>query len=271
MMSLDTTDSARDTTTMLGTVGIVGVAAFASVFAVMHAVQPDLDPVERFGSDYANGKAGWLMQAGILAAAAGTLAVVSGLRRSLVPGKRKRLGVALLFVVGVGFVGSGLFKADPPRPDGTTGYTAEGAVHDLSGMFMFLSLVVGTFVLAGVFRRDPRWREVAPTALIFGALILAGLVVTVAAAEIDPPGSGDGGFAGLSQRLFFTAALTWIGLLGLNVRRLGSAPMAHTGGGSEPSEQPDESTAATGPERRGSTRSRATSASRRRAPHSVGQ
>jgi len=144
MTNIDISNHLGGSTKTLGTIGITGVVTFAVVFAAMHAVQPDLDPVERFGSAYANGKAGWLMQVGIVAA--GALAVAVGLRRSLEPGKRKYLGIWLLLIVAIGF-------------------------------------------------------------------------------------------AGLSQRLFFAIALAWLALLGLNVRRLGSAPIAHPDAGSA-SEQP---------------------------------
>ena len=252
MTSRTRTSTSRDTTRAFGATGCAGVAAFAAVFAVMHAVQPDLDPVDRFGSDYANGDLGWLMQVGIVAAAAGSLALAVGLRRSLVPGKRTRLGVALVVVVALGFAGSGVFRTDPPRPDGTTGYTAEGSVHDLSGMVLFLALVVGTFVLGGVFGRDPRWGPWRRRARIAGALILAGLVVTATAAERHPPGTDGDGYAGLAQRVFFAVALAWIALLALQVRRLGPAAAAAPAPAPQAAGPPVEPVTVTGSSRAGS-------------------
>jgi len=222
MTTIERAHSATDTTTILGLVGVVGIACFAAAFAAMHAIQPDLSPIEYFGSDYAYGRGGWVMRLGILTAAAGTVALAFGLRQSLAPVKRRDLGVTLLMVAGAGFVGSGLFVTDPPKEDGTTGYTTEGALHDLAGIVLLLSLIAGAFVLSRVFTRDPRWQRWARPTRLFAWIVVVGVVVEVVAGGISPPGTG--GVAGLIQRVLFAIVLTWLALLSWHVHRLGASP-----------------------------------------------
>lgn len=208
-------------TKVLGTVAIAGLATFVAIFAAMHLIQTDLNPVASFGSDYALGRAGWLMQLGFMSAGIGVLSLALGLRGSLALGARRRLAVGLVAAAGVGFVGSGLFSTDPPLDDGTTGYTTEGTLHDLAGMVLFLSLIIGTFVLARVFRRDPRWARMAPVAKGFAWASLAGLIVTLIAGEAGTP--PDEGVVGLVQRVFIVIIVAWLLLVSSRVRELGAA------------------------------------------------
>jgi hypothetical protein len=202
--------------TTLGFVGIVGVAAFAAAFAAMHVIQSDLNPIQNFGSDYAFGRGGWLMRLGFIAAGIGTLSLALGLRRSVAAVKRRGLGVVLLGLAGVGFIGSGLFNADPPLADGTTGYTTEGSLHDLTGILLFISVIVAGFVLARVFARDPQWQAAVSTTRIFAWLALAGLVATITSSEMSDPGTG---ITGLVQRIFVATILGWLVSLGWRLRR----------------------------------------------------
>jgi hypothetical membrane protein len=202
----------------LGMVGIVGVAAFAAAFAAMHVIQSDLNPIQNFGSDYAFGRGGWLMRLGFVAAGIGTLLITIGLRRSVAAVKRRGLGVVLLGLAGIGFIGSGLFNADPPLADGTTGYTTEGSLHDVAGFLLFLTIIAAGSVLARVFARDPQWHAAMSTTRAFAWLAVVGLVATITASEISDPGTG---ITGLVQRIFVATIVGWLLFLGWRLRRVG--------------------------------------------------
>ena len=218
------TDYRSHTTRLFGVGGVAGFVSFAAAFAAMHFIQPDLNPIENFGSDYAFGRGGWVMRLGFVMAGVGALLLTLGLRRSLAAEKRRGISTVLMGLAGVGFVGSGLFNADPPLEDGTTGYTTEGSLHDLTGMILFISLIVVSFVLVGVFGRDRRWHTLARTARTFAWLSLIGLVATITSAEMTTPGSG--GITGLVQRVFVGTFLTWLIILGWRVYRLADASVS---------------------------------------------
>lgn len=220
---------------LAGVTGVTGVVSFAVAFGAMHFIQPDLDPIESWGSHYAFGRGGWVMRLGFILAGMGTLSLTLGLRKSMAAGKRKGLSTVLMGLVGVGFVGSGLFNADPILEDGTTAYTTEGSLHVLAGMILFISLIVASFVLVGVFARDPRWHPSARTARAFAWSTLIGLVATITASEVTVPGSG--GITGLVQRVFVATVLTWLVILGWRVHRLADASVSSST--TESRERPD--------------------------------
>jgi hypothetical protein len=191
---------------LLGAVGVAGPAAFGAVCVAMHYLQPELTPSDHFMSEYVLGDVGLLMNAAFMALAVGVAALALGLRRSLAPGRRVRLAVGLMGAGAVGFAASGVFNTD--STDAVLGGqdpSWHSMLHDVAGMIAFLGVIVGAFVLRGVFARDPRWRPLAPFALFFG-LLLTGLLALMLAS----PSSS----VGVAQRPFVALLLLWLGTLG---------------------------------------------------------
>ena len=220
------TDGRRLAST-LGTLGAAGVSYFALTFLAMHFIQPELNPLDHNGSDYAVGRLGWLMSLGFVVAGTGTLALAAGLYKSLLPGKGVRAAVLLLMLVALGFVGSGVFPTDVPLADGTVGYTFSGKMHAVSGFVLFLSLITVAFVLARVFARDANWQTTATITRWFAWFVPLGFVGAMTAAILHPPGTG--GVAGLMQRIFLAPVFAWFILMGVRMRRIESALRGSTG------------------------------------------
>ena len=189
----------------LGTIGIAGVVYFVVTVVVLHFVQSDLDPLEITMSEYALGQSGWLMTVAFLVVGVGTLALALGLRRSLAPGRRVATSVVLMGLAGVGFLGSGIVEAAPE---------AEATIHDLVGLMLFLAIIVGAFVLRGVFARDARWQGLARAALWFAL----GLLVTFLLFFVLPEQ-----VTGLAQRVFVAVMMSWLAVIGWWMRRLDDA------------------------------------------------
>jgi hypothetical membrane protein len=203
---------------MFGRIGAIGNLSFGGVAVAMHLLQPEKNPLDTLASQYANGRLGWLMVLGFVAAGIGTLAVAEGLRRTLRPDRWKPASVLLMAVAGVGLVGTGAFVEDVPLPDGTVSYTFSGQMHGLFSVVMFLSLIAVAFVLSVVFGRDPRWADFAVTTRVFAWAILAMYVISTGTWLLFPPGTG--GIAGLTQRLFGASFLAWLFLVARRLERL---------------------------------------------------
>jgi len=163
------------------------------------------------------GPSDWLMTVAFLVVGAGMVALGVGLRRSLTPGPRV-WAAWLITVTAVCFVGVAVFPTDAPLADGTTattfptdapladGTTAttfSGQTHAFASTVGPLFLVVGAFVLRGVFARDHRWHPLArvtgrfAVAMTLWYLISGTVVVTF----------GPGSYAGVVQRLFWLVLL----------------------------------------------------------------
>ncbi|HSJ29245.1 MAG TPA: DUF998 domain-containing protein [Acidimicrobiia bacterium] len=198
----------RVSTPVFGRIGAIGNLSLVGVAVAMHLLQPEKNPLDTLASQYANGRLGWLMVLGFLAAGIGTLAVAEGLRRTLAPDRWKTASVALMVAAGVGLVGTGAFVEDVPLADGTVSYTFSGQAHGFFSVVMFVSLIAVAFVLSGVFGRDPRWADFALTTRLFAWTILALYVISTGTWLLFPPGTG--GVAGLTQRLFGASFLVWL-------------------------------------------------------------
>ncbi len=200
----------------LGALGIAGILWFALTFLAMHVIQPELDPLRALGSEYANGRLGWLMSLGFVMAGLGTLALAVGLRRSLPDARRIGLATGLLAVAALGFVGSGVFPTDIPLEDGTVGYTFNGKMHAIAGLVLFAPLITAAFLLAGIFRREPGWSVEGRRTRAVAWILLLGFPITLLLVPLQ--------VGGLLQRISVSIMLAWLMGLGLWVRRDGRSP-----------------------------------------------
>lgn len=191
--------------------GVAGVAYFVATFVVLHFVQWGLNPAEHFISEYALGRLGWLVTLAFFVVGVGTLALARGLHRSFEPGELVTTPVALITIAGISFIVLGVFKIDPLLEDGTTAYTPAGIAHLVAGLVLFLGLVVGAFVLRGVFAGDARWwgLEEATLRLALGMLVASVVMVAVPQQMV-----------GLAQRAVVAIMLTWLAVLGWWMHRL---------------------------------------------------
>lgn len=196
---------------LLGSMGIAGVAYFVATFVVLHFVQRDLNPFEHFISEYALGQFGWLVTLAFFVVGVGTLALAVGLHTSFEPGELVATPVALMKIAGISFIVLGIFKTNPLLEDGTTGYTPVGIAHVLAGLVLFLSLIIGAFILRGVFAGDTRWWGLEGAALRFALGMLVAPLLMVAVPQQT---------VGLAQRAVVAIMLTWLAVLGWWMHRL---------------------------------------------------
>jgi len=125
-------------------------------------------------------------------------------------------------VMGVSFVGVAVFPTDAPLADGTTVTTFSGQMHTLASAVGLLFLVVGAFVLRGVFARDPRWHPLARVTGWFGVAMTLWYLISGTVVVAFGPGS----YTGVVQRLFWLVLLGWLALIGARLRGLGAATTA---------------------------------------------
>ncbi len=210
----------RPSVEVLGTISLICTGWFLASVVVLHVINPALDPVGHQISEYALGPSGWVMTVAFLVVGAGIVALGLGLRRSLTPGPRV-WAAWLIAVTGVSFVGVAVFPTDAQLADGTTVTTFSGQMHALASTVGLLFLVVGAFVLRGVFARDPRWHPLARVTGWFAVAMTLWFPISGTVIVAFGPG-----YTGVVQRLFELILLGWLALIGARLRRLGAAPTA---------------------------------------------
>ena len=211
---------ANVTTRVLGFIALAGIAWMLLALIAMHFTQPDLDPIEHWLSSYVHGSGGWAVRAGFFTTALAMLAIALGVHRGVGPVPRRWLAVALLVAAAVAYTLLGFFDTSPPPFDVQPQADAEADIHNAAAGLLFASLVAVAFVLAGVFRRDDRWRDMAPISRIVAWLLLAALVALGVSFTVAEAETGVGAVTGLVQRMFIATYMAWFLILAWRLVRL---------------------------------------------------
>jgi uncharacterized membrane protein YozB (DUF420 family) len=205
-------------------VAIVGVAYFAVIIVALHFLRPDLNPLSQPTSEYAVGPYGFLMTSAFFSMSLGSFALVTGLYQGVSQSARSRIGLGLLGIWAVGVLIALIFPIDPegaPQtdPEGAP-QTISGTIHGINGPLAFLSLTAGAILVSRRFRQDEKWRPFHRAALILSLVMLAVFIATFVNIATES------GFAGLCQRIFLAAFVTWFFLTAVRLRSTatGSVP-----------------------------------------------
>lgn len=197
--------------TLYARIAIAGtVFFFVTMYVAFLLIQPELNPVHRFGSEYAVGRMGWLMKAAFFCWGSGLLALALAMAKGLDSEARSRMGIALFAVAAVGIILSGVFDSDlqirnenppplwiePPPSEEQVWHGASGLVG-LSSLMMGAGLVSRRLRVAGRLHGRYRWLRVlswlSPVAFVAFATVFVPL-----------------GLAGLGQRLFLLSLFLWV-------------------------------------------------------------
>ena len=178
------------------------VAYYATVIVLLHVLRTDFDPRYRYLSEYARGPYGAVMTSTFFLLSAGSLALSLGLYRSVASRLRFVPGLMLwLTWACAGFL-AGIYAGDLQG----TPHTRIGRIHDQMGMIGFPSATVALLLLSLALRWEKRWRSVWRPTMLLSVIALVALLV------LDR--FGQMGLGGLDQRIFLSATLAWMWIIG---------------------------------------------------------
>ena len=178
---------------------IIGFLLFIAIMFAFHFIQPELNPLTRFGSEYAVGRMGWLMNIAFYCFAIGLASLTNAFNRCLKPPTKSRAGEILLCLSTLGVVGSGIFNADLQTAEST----ATGALHDLSGFLLFLTIIPAIIVFSRRFRMSNLLRNEYRALWLLSWLVLFLFLSMIFA--FDPFQ-----LIGLGQRIFLAVMFSWL-------------------------------------------------------------
>ena len=190
-------------------IAFTGTLFYALVMYVAFPfIQPELNPLYRYGSEYAVGRMGWLMKTAFFSWGIGMAALAVAVARGLDARARSSAAIILFAVGGAGVFAAGVFdsdlqvrNADPPPVWVEEAPSREQMLHGGAGSIGLLSLMAAAAFATRRLRRAGRLRTryralqilawLTPVAFV-GFLILVGY-----------------GFAGLGQRIFLGLLFAW--------------------------------------------------------------
>lgn len=199
---------------------LASAALALACLAILHFVQPELDPARRMISEYAIGPHGWLMTvcfaAYALASAGLALAVVgtkSGARTWAV-----WLGVVFLVAAAAGPALAAVFPTDPPTT-APEAMTQSGRLHGLSFMIGVPGDLLAMVFLAPFLLRHAPSRG---GSMLISLTVVAWIsVIVLGSAMVAIIGHGwrDPGMVGVANRVFIVAYGLWVALAGSYIAR----------------------------------------------------
>ena len=191
--------------TMAGTAFFFSVMYIAFVF-----IQPDLNPVHRFGSEYSVGEMGWLMKVAFFVWSGALLSFALALAKGLDSESRSYLAVVLFVIGALSIFFAGVFDSalqvlnSNPPPLWVKGPSSdENNVHTIASMVGLLSLMIAIGVtsrrlrLSG--RLQSRYRPLRLLSWLTPAAFVA--MATLFASY---------GLIGLGQRIFLVLMFAWL-------------------------------------------------------------
>lgn len=191
----------------LANAAIAGFFLFALILVFFHFVQPELDPLRRFGSEYAAGRMGWLMNMAFFSMSAGLAAMATAIGFTARDSSRSKAAGVLLWISSLGILLSGVFNADLQNAS----VTGTGIAHDLAGFVAFLTLIPAMFVASRSLRTGGVLSGAysALKVLPWTALVLFAALLFYFSAN---------GLVGLGQRIFLGSIFAWLFVTSLGVR-----------------------------------------------------
>lgn len=129
---------------MTAGISIIGFSLFILIIFAFHFIQPELNPLTRFGSEYVVGRLGWIMNIAFFCFAGGLLSLAFAFSWGLNPQNRSRTGSILFVIAAIGILGAGLFNTHLQGEQPTT----VGIIHDLSSLFAFLTMIPAMFIFS---------------------------------------------------------------------------------------------------------------------------
>lgn len=200
-------------------VALAATAVSCGALILLHVVSPDFSPSWRMVSEYANGRAPWLLSVVFFAWAAASFALVFALwpLSASTPGK---VGLAFLILAGIGQAMGGAFDIN---------HKLHGPAAMIGIPSLCIAAVLVTLALAG--RPDisapPAWSAhlpwisfgimIATLIMFFGALKAAGVEMNGQSEPLKVLPDGVSGYVGWANRLLFAASYLWAVLTSLAV------------------------------------------------------
>jgi len=181
------------------TIALCLFSYFSLALIALHGLRPDYTPIDHMISDYAVGRAGWLMTTAFVALGFGCLSLSLGLWRIGPKTVSALIGRLLLIVAFAGLMVTAAFPTDLE----TAKDTPHGTIHTISFLVNIVSISVAALTSSFSFGADPRWKSARLPALLLAIALIGAFVVQYLTLHRGAP-------YGFTNRAFVLAVMSWL-------------------------------------------------------------
>jgi len=206
--------------------GMIGPVLFVSIFVLEGRLRVGYDSLAMYVSALSLGPRGWVQILNFVVFGLLLLAFARGVAAGFrIARASKGVGPALLTIVALGYLLSGLFVMDP---DGTPRnlMSVHGTIHGVLGGIVFLLMPVSCFVFARRFRRNPEWRSLHWFTLAAGTTVAIAVAILTIATKVVPLQDAFSRWLGLIQRAAIVPFMAWLFVFALTLHRKGQGVCA---------------------------------------------
>src|SRR5262245_30024432 len=132
---------------------IAAVLYYVAATALLHFLEPDMDPVANPMSAYVLTDSGALMTTTYFVQAVALMALVVGLRRVLERSAMRSIGFVFFSIAAAAAATSGVFPGESPPPQ-----TLSGMIHLTSGVIYSFAIAIAVVLITLSLRKDARWQ-----------------------------------------------------------------------------------------------------------------
>ncbi len=203
-------------------ISFVAAIACLVLLAALHIIKPEFEPSWHFVSEYAIGKYGWVMKLSFFSWAISCITLFTAVR-SQIRTTGGKIGLALLFIVGISMIIGGLFVMDPTTANKDE-LTIHGDLHALAGIIGIPGLPVAAMLTSVSLARN-NTRAFVKRSLIWSAHFTWISLVLMFAILFITLGKSQGKFGpdvliGWPNRLLVFAYCMWLMTVARHIMRL---------------------------------------------------
>jgi hypothetical protein len=201
--------SSDRTAVIFATAALSLFSYFSVILIALHFVRPDYTPVDHMISDYAVGRAGWLMTTAFVALGFGCLSLSLGLWRSGPQTIMALVGRLFLIVTFLGLLVTATFATDLE----TAKDTQHGTIHTFSFLINIVSISIVAFTSSLSFGADQRWKSSRLPSLLIAIALVAAFILQYMTLHRGAP-------YGITNRLFVLVFMSWLFFAAYRLRKI---------------------------------------------------
>ena len=152
------------------------------LIVILHIIKSDMAPSWHMISEYAIGEHGWVMKLAFFAWSLSCISLVASVRNQVAT-VGGRVGLFLLFIVGISIIMAGIFVMDSPQTPKDE-LTVHGNLHGLAATIGIPGQAIAAVLISLSLARNPSWKAAKRSIIWAAHFTWVSLVIKIGRAHV---------------------------------------------------------------------------------------